>query len=630
MSSIFNSDNFTEINYLNFDSSFSIDVGDKIKIILGPNGTGKTSIYNNIKSRFKDFSYIDYEDVEKSIIENGDKIIIGASILELEKLKNNKQRIIDEIGIIDNLKVFDITSNTKAKNISNNLEKYRKSHETAVLDFNCEKLSCLFELSENLSTFFNKNAKQFIELEEIKTEVKDIIDNYKKHFLEEIESFLTDEEMICPVCGAISKIPIKQIVSKKVAEIKNINDDIIENYQQMFPEAKADEIIQSVNMIKDIVETNEIKIEDLEKYLLCGGNEETARKIVAAQPVIKKLNESINVLEHEKEKFYSNLKLNKEMVKSIFELQFDNAIISFDDNNQLIEIKLKRKIETYSTGEINLMTFIICILEFISSDKELVVIDDPLSSYDIPNQYRIMYEIATMREKGKKVLIFTHNIDTINIANTQYNGIFEYEVMDKIKSTLFLNKIEIFSRDNIIDSKEIINSIDSNYPFLNYLKILNNKDTWLSSSDNHLIFHYDTPFVKNIDGILFSNDFLANLIDNFNKNDFDNKSYPENTATKIIYMAALRVWIEKQFYMNDVNDTSIREKMLGEKIRYIFNGNRWKGSRDVTKEYLMSKKVMLNNHLHSQSQKLPFYYVLSLSYNDVLNEIDDIIKHFKK
>ncbi len=630
MTCVFNSDNFTEINYLNFDPNFNIDIGDKIKIILGPNGTGKTSIYKNIKSRLKDFSYIDYDDVEKSIIAKKDKIVIGASVLELEKAKKKKQSIIDEINITDNLMVFDITSNPKAKSISNSLEKYRKFQETAILDFNNEKLSYLFELKDNMLSFFNMNAKQFVELGKIKTEVKDIVDNYKKHFLEEIESFLTDEETICPVCGSISEIPIKQIVSEKISKIKNIDDEIISRYQQMFPEAKADEIIQSVNMIKDIIDTNNIKIDNLEKYYLCGGNEEIAKKIVDSQSAIKELNESIKEMEQQKEKFYDNLKSNKEMVKSLFELQFDNALITFDDSNQLVEIKLKRKIETYSTGEINLMTFIICILEFISSDKELVIIDDPLSSYDIPNQYRIMYEIATMKDKSKNVLIFTHNIDTINIANTQYNAIFEYEVMEKIKKSLFLNKINGYSRNNIIDIEQIINSLDSNYPLIGYLKLLSKKDTWNGSSKNHLIFHYDYPFTKTIDGITYSNDALVGLIDNFNVNSFNNISYQENTANKIIYMSALRVWIEKQFYLNDTSDTSIYGKMLGEKIKYIFEGNRWKGSNNVSKEYLMSKKVMLNNHLHSQSQKLPFYYVLSLSYNDILDEIDDIMSHFIK
>ena len=55
---VFDSSNFSEINYMNFDADFKIKIKDKIKIILGPNGTGKTSIYLNIKERHQDYSYI--------------------------------------------------------------------------------------------------------------------------------------------------------------------------------------------------------------------------------------------------------------------------------------------------------------------------------------------------------------------------------------------------------------------------------------------------------------------------------------------------------------------------------------------------------------------------------------------
>ena len=87
---IFDYNNFCEINYLNFDLNFKIALDDKIGIILGPNGTGKTSIYSNIKSRHQDYSYIDYRDVEQSVIASKNKIIIGASILKI--WKNEPQR----------------------------------------------------------------------------------------------------------------------------------------------------------------------------------------------------------------------------------------------------------------------------------------------------------------------------------------------------------------------------------------------------------------------------------------------------------------------------------------------------------------------------------------------------------
>ena len=94
---LFDSNNFYEINYMNFDVDFKITIADKIKIILGPNGTGKTSIYSNIKSRHQDYSYIDYNDVEQSVIASKNKLIIGASVLKLNEKYDEKNKLINEI-----------------------------------------------------------------------------------------------------------------------------------------------------------------------------------------------------------------------------------------------------------------------------------------------------------------------------------------------------------------------------------------------------------------------------------------------------------------------------------------------------------------------------------------------------
>ena len=49
---MFDSSNFNDedVKYLSFSDDFNISLTNKIKIILGPNGIGKTSIYKNIKS----------------------------------------------------------------------------------------------------------------------------------------------------------------------------------------------------------------------------------------------------------------------------------------------------------------------------------------------------------------------------------------------------------------------------------------------------------------------------------------------------------------------------------------------------------------------------------------------------
>lgn len=274
------------------------------------------------------------------------------------------------------------------------------------------------------------------------------------------------------------------------------------------------------------------------------------------------------------------------------------------------------------------MTFIICILEFISSDKTTLVIDDLLSSYDIPNQYRIIYEITSSKKEHKNILIFTHNIDTINIANSQYNALFEYEIIEKKNNTLFLNSLPYTTTANVLSVEKLMDNIDNTYVHFNYLKLLLDKDSWEETDDNHLIFHYDSPFSKTINGVDYTNDYLVNLIDNFEPTTFQNESYLNNTANKIIYNAAIRDWVEKQFYDNLNGDENLNGKLFGQKVRYVFSGNRWSGSSKVTKEYLISKKVMLNQQVHSKSQKMPFYYSLNLTFDDITKEIIDIKNHF--
>lgn len=627
---MFNSNNFTEIGHLNFDSNFSINLGTKIKIILGPNGTGKSSLYKNIKQRHSDYAFIDYEDIEDSIIGKKENIEIGASIVELTNKITEKQSLLDSIDIKGNLKNVGITSSATAKTISNNMDNIRKNPEIAIQQFNDENLNCIFQMSVDNQVFFRTNAKKFIEIGELQMEIEQLKENYLKKVLEGINNFLDNNSCVCPICGHTAEEPIKNIVNRKISEIREIENEIIKNYQNTHLDLKPEEIIENLNSIKDVITENNITIQNVENYCLCGGDSNKATLIMTSKQTLLDINTRISELELEKEQFYNNLKLHKEDVISTFKLQFavEETNISFDDIGKTIKIRLPRKVETYSTGEINLMTFIICILEFVSSDKTTLIIDDPLSSYDIPNQYRIIYEIASSKKADKNILIFTHNVDTINIANSQYNAIFEYEIIEKKNNTLFLNSLPYTTTANVLSFEELINNIDNTYLHFDYLKLLLDKDSWSETDDSHLIFHYDSPFNKTINGVNYTNDYLVNLIDTFTPSTFQNESYLNNTANKIIYNAAIRAWIEKQFYDNLNGDANLTGKLFGEKVRYVFSGNRWTGSTKVTKEYLMSKKVMLNQQVHSKSQKMPFYFSLNLTFDDITKEIIDIKNHF--
>ena len=631
---LFDSNNFSEINYLNFDSDFKISVDDKVKIVLGPNGTGKTSLYLNIRDRHPEYSYIDYNDVEQSVLAKKNKIIIGASILKLDEKYKIKENLIKDISIKDNLGKFNITNTATAKAVSNNLELLRKNHEKAILEFDDSNLEPLFSMSYEDTQFIKDNYNNIKEINEIKTKISEIKDSYRKHILEELNIYLSDEEKICPVCGKENDKTIKEVIKNELLKVEDIKEEIVKKYQNSNSNLLPEDILKKVNEIVENIKENKIEISHIENFLLCGGSKEKLKLIMTNKKLIADINNEINNLELKKEEFYKNLKDKKDSVSNTFRFQFDvkPEDIKYNEIEKNIEIKLPRKVEEYSTGEIHLMTFVVCILEFLSNDKGYLIIDDPLSSYDIPNQYKIMYEIAYSNKPDKHVLVFTHNINTINIANTQHNGIFNYDVLDKRKSTIYINNINYSSNDNIISFENLFNHLDAGYIHKDYLKLLSEKDTWDDSIpdqyENHLIFHYDEPFSKDIDGIEYTNDYFVDLINNFDSSIFNNIDYVENTANKIIYTAALRIWIEKQFYDISCNDKSLHGKEFGPKIKYMFENGRWKGSVNVTKEYLMSKKVMLNQHIHSKSQEMPFYFSLNLSLDDVAKEILDIKEHF--
>lgn len=513
---LFDSNNFYEINYMNFDVDFKITIAEKIKIILGPNGTGKTSIYSNIKSRHQDYSYIDYNDVEQSVIASKNKLIIGASVLKLNEKYDEKNKLINEINIKDNLAKFNITNTVSAKSISDSLELLRKDHEKAISEFNNDKIEILLSFSNEDSNFIKDNFKEIKTIEKIETKVETIKDAYRKHILEEVERFLSDEEKVCPICGVENKKTIKEIIKEELLKISDIKDSVVRKYQEKNSNIKPEEILDKVNNIVEIVKKEKLEVTDIINYLICGGSQEKADLITKNKDLIANINKEILELEQKKEEFYNNLKKKKDSLANTFKFQFDVKAsgIKYNEEEKKIEIKLPRKVEQYSTGEINLMTFMVCMLEFLASDKECLIIDDPLSSYDIPNQYKIIYEIASSKSMDKQVLVFTHNLNTINIANSQHNGSFVYDVLEKRKNTLFINKIDYSTKDNIISIENLIEYLDDSYSNKKYLELLVKKDTWNDripdEYENHLIFHYDEPFSKDINGYIFNNDYLLN------------------------------------------------------------------------------------------------------------------------
>jgi len=378
-------------------------------------------------------------------------------------------------------------------------------------------------------------------------------------------------------------------------------------------------------------------------YILKGKKEDDL--LITIQTYENK-NEEIKRLYKEKERFFDNIKREEEEIKKMlnskFEIKLDDII--FDTENYQLIIKLNRERNQYSTSEINLMIFLINLYEFIASNQEIIVIDDPLSSYDITNQYIILYELISkinrFNNSEKLALIFTHNIETLNIVKSQLNAslnnFFEFENIEVYlcndRKIRVLNKFfidtnivgSVFNIDNFISKTQ--NNIKLK-EYIKYLKKLYEKD--FNGNEYANLFHYNGEFtIENL-----SNMYFVNLIDNLTNNSLQNEGFYENGIIKITYMIALRVWIEYQLYQNiesDIQNKFIKKYKLYDKINLVFsnNGINWKGNSKVSKKFLLSKKVMLNQNAHSKDQISPFYYVLNISLYDLEKEINEIKEAF--
>ena len=125
-------------------------------------------------------------------------------------------------------------------------------------------------------------------------------------------------------------------------------------------------------------------------------------------------------------------------------------------------------------------------------------------------------------------------------------------------------------------------------------------------------------------------------IENFSPKDINNDSFSQNTFNKIMYMCAIRVWIEKKFFEAVKKDNilikKIERKQFSEKVNVLLpkNSDSVLISKypNVTRTFLMSKKVMLNQNEHYQSQIIPFNYALNISLDELISEIEDIKNRF--
>ena len=623
---MFNKDDFQNIDYIQFDDNFNIELDRNSKIIFGYNGIGKSSIYKYLKNKYQEYDYLDYEDTKDSFLKNKKEVVIGARIQTITKLKNEIEQLKQNNDVEGILKKYDYNSQPKAKKVSNELANIQKLKEIKEVTLEKNKLEYASNiLYEQIKKDFFDNYKAINEIANLKEEIEALKNVYMDQAYQALINSIDDHETTCPACNTKGIHNLKDIFNQKKKIYEESNKSLFGNFKFRNNIDKEKQIENLIELAKDFDE------KEIAELIIFDVDDNRRSNIIDNLKQIGEKNKEIEKLQGRLQEYYNNIKKEEKDIKLYFENRFDIEELKFDDNENMIIVKFKRNVDTYSEGEVHLIILLFKLYEFKINDSNTLIIDDPLTSYDLINQYKTLFEIVNTASTEKKILIFTHNIEMINIINSQDSGTFRYQYIEKYLEKLYLKNIDINATGSILSLSNLLN-LDNE----KYLRLLIEREKE-ENDEYHKVFHYDNSYIlqdNDFNGL--TNEYFVNLIDNFNPNDIKNMTFSQNTFNKIIYMCAIRVWIEKKFYEAIKEDEKLFRKITGkqfsEKVNVLLPRNSdsllINQYPNLTRTFLMSKKVMLNQNEHYQSQIIPFNYALNISLDELIHEIKEIKERF--
>ena len=623
---MFNRNDFNNIKYIKFDDDFNIEVDGSSKIIFGYNGIGKSSIYKYLKSKYQENDYLDYEDTKESFLKAKKEVVIGAKIQTITNLRNEIEQLKQNNNIEGILKKYGYNSQARARGISNELAIIQKEKDIIEISIDKTKLEYASSiLYDEIRKDFFDNYKAINKIANLKEEMEALKNVYMNRAYQALINSIDDNETTCPACNTKGIHNLKDIFNQK----RKIYE---ESNKSLFGSFKFRSDIDKEKQVESLIElASNFNGKEIAELIICDVDEERRIYITENLRQIEEKSKEIEILQEKLQYYYNNIKKEEKDIKRYFVNRFDIEELKFDDNNNKIIVKFKRNVDTYSEGEIHLIILLFKLYEFKINDSNILIIDDPLTSYDLINQYKTLFEIVNTASEEKRILIFTHNIEMINIINSQDNGTFRYQYIEKYLETLFLKNVDINATGSIFSLKNLLN-LDNE----KYLKLLIEREKE-ENDEYHKVFHYDNSFTlqdSQFNGL--TNEYFVNLIENFSPKDINNDSFSQNTFNKIMYMCAIRVWIEKKFFEAVKKDNilikKIERKQFSEKVNVLLpkNSDSVLISKypNVTRTFLMSKKVMLNQNEHYQSQIIPFNYALNISLDELISEIEDIKNRF--
>jgi ABC-type lipoprotein export system ATPase subunit len=680
---IFTSDfrSFTERNTITFSK-------EGMAIIYGPNGAGKTSLVRvlsgmdgtNIEFEYCGVLHTSGDDVftiindqnHRNIIKGSPKdFLIGANIqreYDLQTYIDTEYLRLCEQAIADLKSKFSITSATNkaidyienkelvavVKALANNKNKGKSiSVDQFLQAIQSIKPEGEIDFNESTLTYFLKDIadKNSITMSVLgitipgikKTpKVREIEENTAalgilEHFKHKTQCIVCDTPDIDPehliedktgnrerVIASLNK-DLQKLIEKVIALAED-NDpfSIKETLMAALDSGDADKVI---NLQGEIKTYGVIAAALIEKYFVELLAESKLResfdeyqKLIDQKPDITE-EDFLYIEEIISGSMRKELKIDRDEKKNIKIFLANNEFLGHDrDDLQL------------SSGEQNFLSLTFEFLRARNNPQPIVVLDDPISSFDSIYKNKVVYAIAKILE-NKKRIILTHNIDMIRLLDAQYKKSFKMYLLNNTENEIngFI-PLKFAEQDMLINLSDLLNSFRGKVlesildrelflmamiPFMRgYANICNNKSVYegltkvmhgymTESVDIASMYHdlfdtvdddghkvscpIDVSYTINIDEILKRSVDGHDII--------DTNKYPllNRTLKHMFVYLSLRLIVERVLVNKFGIDTS-KYSQLGQIIDQAFSGDTEESKRMRVK--LTSKKTLINEFNH--------------------------------
>lgn len=520
---------------------------------------------------------------------------------------------------IMNIKESNISKNEKIQEIEENsiaidiLEKYGNKHQCIVCNTNINDPDKLLKDKKN-----NKNK------------IYEDLDKHTKNILENIIGKLSNED----------PFNIKDLLTKAITE------------------GNKAYLILLQKEIESLWEIYRAQINNL--FYRCFDNSDVRAKCSEYKKMIEE-----PLMLTEEDIMYIEEVINESISgrKIILERNLENHEIQIKLNDKLL-LHTDRNDLNLSTGEQNFISLAFELLKARNTKEEIIIIDDPISSFDSIYKNKIAFMIIKFLDK-KKSIILTHNTDLIKLLQYQQQGCFNFYLLNNVqggvngfihinseeqKLILSLSDLlKIFRKDIYGEIKNEKLFLISLVPFMRgYANIIGDSISYKKLCK--LMHGYEKGSVcisqtynkifKNLDNKIYNkhtisvNDILKINISNIEEI-INPKKYPllNRTLTHSLVYLYLRLYVEKNLIEIFLKNKPIpKNYMLAQIIRDSFSDNDTRNNDIRNSEqrvFFNSRKTLLNEFNHFEGNMNIFQPAIDISNKSLEKEREDIIKRIK-